>query len=243
MSIKFSTTAPSEVSKDALLITIATRGSKGKDGKETKAAHKPYYGVVPIPEPIAAAEDEFVKLAALAGLSAAYQAVIRSKLPTKLLASAKGAEQEVSVTLDDLKARLASDAAESKRLTKEAITEAWKVVVAGAYLKLCQLKGVASESELDDKLRRQVGAQLETRCTFLLSLAATTGVFMRTEAELVAAAEWLTPLAEKEAETSSGWVFANCLDKIVRRLTQLAEEREKEPEEEEEAEIDLSDIL
>lgn len=232
-----------EAKQGEIVVTIASRASKDASGKEKLAAHKPYYGIFAIPEVISAQQDELVKLAALAGLSSAYSKFARSKLPTKLLATACGAEQEITCSLEDLKAVLAAEAAEAKRITKEAITEAWKAVVSNALHKLCGLKGVQSESQLTDQVRRQVGAQLQKRLDWLLSLASTTGIQLRSEEEIIKAIEWIAPLAEKEAD-SAGWIFAACLDKCIKRLEVLqAKHEEPEEEQEEESEVSIDDLI
>jgi hypothetical protein len=91
-----------------LVIVRATRSVK-KDGKEVPAAFKPHYGKVSIPEAIAAETNELVKLAALAGLSAAYNKLVTSKLPTDLLATSGDAEQVVTISEADLIAALRSE--------------------------------------------------------------------------------------------------------------------------------------
>ena len=240
MKTIFTTTAQ-EPKQNEILVTIASRASKDSSGKEKPAAHKPYYGIFEIPEQIETQTDEIVKLAAIAGLSAAYSKFARSKLPTKLLASAGGAEQQIVCTLEDLRAALASEAAEARRITKEAINETWKVVAANAIHKLCQLKGVQSESALPDQLRRQVGAQLQKRQDWLLSLASTTGILLRSEQEITEALAWITPLAEKEA-AEGGWIFAACLDKCLKRL-EVLQAKEPEQEAEEEPEVSLDELI
>ena len=235
------TTAAQEPKANEILVTIASRASKDSSGKEKPAAHKPYYGIFQVPEQIAAQTDELVKLAAIAGLSSAYAKFAKSKLPTKLLASASGAEQTIVCSLDDLRSALASEAAEARRITKEEINNAWKAVAANALHKLCQLKGVASESQLPDQLRRQVGAQLQKRLDWLLSLASTTGILLRSEQEITEALAWITPLAEKEA-AEGGWIFAACLDKCLKRLEAL-QAKEPEQEAEEEPEVSLDELI
>ena len=237
------TTQAQEPKANEILVTIASRASKDASGKEKPAAHKPYYGVFEIPEQIAGQQDELVKLAAIAGLSAAYAKFAKSKLPTKLLASANGAEQTIACSLDDLRNALASEAAEARRITKEAINEAWKAVASAALHKLCQLKGVASESALPDQLRRQVGAQLQKRLDWLLSLASTTGIMLRSEQEITEALVWIAPLAEKEA-ADGGWIFAACLDKCIKRLEALQSKQEEQEQEAEEApEVSLDELI
>lgn len=236
------TTAAQEPKANEILVTIASRASKDANGKEKPAAHKPYYGIFEIPEQIAQQSDELVKLAAIAGLSSAYAKFARSKLPTKLLSAANGAEQTIACSLDDLRNALAAEAAESKRITKEAINEAWKIIVANALHNLCKLRGVQSESALPDQLRRQVGAQLQKRQDWLLSLASTTGILLRSEQEIAEALVWITPLAEKEA-TDGGWIFAACLDKCVKRLEVLQNKQEEQEEEELDSEVSLDDLI
>ena len=236
------TTKAQEPKQNEILVTIASRASKDASGKEKPAAHKPYYGVFEIPEQIASQQDELVKLAALAGLSAAYSKFAKSKLSTKLLSAANGAEQTIACSLDDLRAALASEASEARRITKEAINEAWKAVAASALHKLCALKGVASESQLPDQLRRQVGAQLQKRLDWLLSLASTTGILLRSEQEITEALVWITPLAEKEAG-EGGWIFAACLDKCCKRLDALQAKEQEQEEEEQEPEVSLDDLI
>jgi hypothetical protein len=92
--ITFSTKAVEATNANELIIVRATRSVK-KDGKEIPAAFKPHYGKVIIPEAIAAETNELVKLAALAGLSAAYNKLVTSKLLTDLLATSGDAEQVV----------------------------------------------------------------------------------------------------------------------------------------------------
>ena len=241
MKTIFTTTAQ-EPGNNQILVTIASRASKDANGKEKPAAHKPYYGVFEIPEQIAAQQDELVKLAAIAGLSIAYTKLAKTKLPTKLLSTANGAEQQIVSSLEDLRNALAAEAAESRRITKEAINEAWKAVAANALHNLCKLKGVQSESALPDQLRRQVGAQLQKRLDWLLSLASTTGILLRSEQEIAEALVWITPLAEKEA-TDGGWIFAACLDKCVKRLDAMQNKQEEEEEEELDSEVSLDDLI
>ena len=236
------TTKAQEPKSNEILVTIASRASKDSSGKEKPAAHKPYYGIFQVPEQIETQSDELVKLAAIAGLSAAYSKFAKSKLPTKLLASANGAEQTIACSLDDLRAALASEASEARRITKEEINNAWKVVAANALHNLCRLKGVESESALPDQLRRQVGAQLQKRLDWLLSLASTTGILLRSEQEITEALSWITPLAEKEA-ADGGWIFAACLDKCLKRLEALQAKQEEPEEEQEEPEVSLDELI
>ena len=222
----------------------STRSSK-KDGKEIPAAFKPLFAVVDIPAAVQNIEDEFIKLAALSGLQAAYQKAITQKLPTDLLKTANGADQTISITEAELKSILSSEAGDARRITKEAINEAWKIVVSAALHNLCKLRGVQSESQLPDNVRRQVGARLQKRADFLLSLASTTGVQMYSSEQLTSELEWLIALVEKEQSAADGsWIFAACLDKVSRRLERLAElaAEPEEPETDEEL-IDLDSIL
>lgn len=219
---KFST-KPVEVSPAQISIVLATRASKDAEGKEKPAAHVPYYAAIDLPAELTTISDEVLRLAAISGLSDAYQKAARAKLPVRLLANAGGAEQEVTITNDDLRAILAAEST-GQRITKEAVTEAWKIVVSTALHNLCKVKGVASESALPDIVRRQVGAQLQRRCDFLLSMASTTGLLSYSEEAITANLAWLATLAEQEAN-SGGWLFAACLDKASRRLEKLAADR------------------
>ena len=235
------TTKQPEIKSNEILLTRATRSSK-KDGKEIPAAFKPMFAVAEIPEAVQNIEDEFVKLAALSGLQAAYQKAVTQKLPTDLLKTAAGAAQTISITEAELKAILSSEAGDARRITKEQITEAWKVVVSNALHNLCKLRGVQHENHLPDNVRRQVGARLQKRADFLLSLASTTGVQLYSEEQLTSELEWLIALVEKEQQAADGsWIFSACLDKVSRRLEKLAEMR-TEAEEEQEEEEDLIDI-
>jgi len=217
------TTKSVEAGTNEILLTRATRSSK-KDGKEVPAAFKPMFAVVEIPAAITDITDEFIKLAALSGLQAAYQKAVATKLPTDLLRTANGAEQTISISEAELKSILSSEAGDARRITKEAINEAWKAVVSNALHNLCKLRGVASESELPDNVRRQVGARLQKRADFLLSLASTTGVQMYSAEQLTSELEWIIALVEKEQAASDGsWIFVACLDKVSRRLEKLAE--------------------
>lgn len=240
----FKTQQPAEIKSNEILLTRATRSSK-KDGKEVPAAFKPMFAVAEIPLAVQNIEDEFIKLAALSGLQAAYQKAITQKLPTDLLKSAAGAEQMISITEAELKAILSSEAGEARRITKEAITEAWKAVVANALHNLCRLRGVQHENHLPDNVRRQVGARLQKRADFLLSLASTTGVQMYSEEQLTSELEWLIALVEKEQQAADGsWIFSACLDKVSRRLEKLAEMRtSNEQEEEEEELVDIDSLI
>jgi len=237
------TTKSVEAGTNEIILTRATRASK-RDGKEIPAAFPAMYATVAIPEKLAGIQDEFVKLAALAGLQAAYQKVIAAKLPTDLLRTAGGAAQTICVSTEDLRSALAAEASEARRITKDAIAEAWKTVVSGALHNLCKQRGVSKESELPDQLRRQVGARLQKRADFLLSLASTTGVQLYSEEQLTAELEWLIVLAEREA-TEGGWIFAACMAKVVARLDKLREARESADTEEEEIDeaIDLDALF
>lgn len=237
------TTKSIEASANQILLSRATRASK-KDGKEVPAAFKPLFATVEIPFVVQNIADEFIKLAALNGIQQAYQKIITAKLPIDLLKTSNGADQIISIDEADLLSALKSEAGESRRITKEAINDAWKLVVSGALHNLCKLKNVSSESALPDNIRRQVGAQLQKRADFLLSMASTTGIQLRTEEELTSSLEWLIKLVENEAAEQNGqWVFSAILEKINARLEKLAE-RKLEPEiEEEDGDVDLADIF
>ena len=241
----FKTQQPQELKNNEILLTRATRSSK-KDGKEIPAAFKPMFAVAEIPPAVQSIEDEFIKLAALSGLQAAYQKAITQKLPTDLLKSAAGAEQTISITEAELKSILSSEAGEARRITKEAITEAWKIVVSNALHNLCKLRGVQHENHLPDNVRRQVGVKLQKRADFLLSLASTTGVQLYSEEQLTSELEWLIALVEKEQQAADGsWIFSACLDKVSRRLEKLAEMRASQEQEEEDQEelVDLDSLI
>ena len=233
-AITFKTVQPQEIKPNELLLNRSTRSSK-KDGKEIPAAFKPMFAVVEIPAAVQNIADEFIKLAALSGLQAAYQKAVSAKLPTDLLRTANGADQTISITEAELKSILSSEAGDARRITKEAINEAWKIVVSNALHNLCRLRGVQHENHLPDNVRRQVGARLQKRADFLLSLASTTGVQMYSSEQLTSELEWLITLVEKEQSAADGsWIFAACLDKVSRRLEKLAEiaAEAEEPEEE-----------
>lgn len=240
----FTTKQPAEIKSNEILLTRATRSSK-KDGKEIPAAFKPMFAVAEIPEAVQSIENEFIKLAALSGLQAAYQKAVSAKLPTDLLKTANGADQTVSITEQELKSILSSEAGDARRITKEAINEAWKAVVANALHNLCKLRNVQHENHLPDNVRRQVGARLQKRADFLLSLASTTGVQMYSEEQLTSELEWIIALVEKEQQAADGsWIFAACLDKVTRRLEKLAEMRaEAEAEQEDEELVDLDSLI
>ena len=244
-AITFKTVQPAEVKNNELLLNRSTRSSK-KDGKEIPAAFKPMYAVVEIPAAISSIQDEFIKLAALSGLQAAYQKAVSAKLPTDLLKTANGADQTISITEAELKSILSSEAGDARRITKEVISEAWKIVVSNALHNLCKLRGVQHENHLPDNVRRQVGARLQKRADFLLSLASTTGVQMYSAEQLTSELEWLITLVEKEQSAADGsWIFAACLDKVSRRLEKLAElaaEAEEEEENPDEA-IDVDALM
>ena len=244
-AITFKTVQPSEIKSNELLLNRSTRSSK-KDGKEIPAAFKPMFATVEVPFEIQNIANEFVKLAALSGLQAAYQKAVAAKLPTDLLKTANGADQTISITEAELKSILSSEAGDARRITKEAINEAWKIVVSNALHNLCRLKGVQHENHLPDNVRRQVGARLQKRADFLLSLASTTGVQMYSAEQLTSELEWIIALVEKEQSAADGsWIFAACLDKVSRRLEKLAEiaaEAEAEEEEADEA-IDVDALM
>ena len=242
----FTTQQPQELKGNEILLTRATRSSK-KDGKEIPAAFRPMYAAAEVPEAVASISDEFIKLAALSGLQAAYQKAVTAKLPTDLLKTANGAAQTISITEQELKAILSSEAGDARRITKEAITEAWKLVVSNALHNLCKLRGVQHENHLPDNVRRQVGARLQKRADFLLSLASTTGVQMYSEEQLTGELEWIIALVEKEqAQNDGSWIFAACLEKVTRRLEKLAEmraEAEAEAESDDEELVDLDSLI
>ena len=232
-----------EANSNQILLSRATRASK-KDGKEIPAAFKALFAVVEVPEAVSTIDNEFIKLAALNGVQAAYQKIITAKLPLDLLKTSNGAEQIISIDSDDLLSALKAEAGEARRITKEAINDAWKVVVAGALHNLCKLKNVSSESELPDNIRRQVGAQLQKRADFLLSMASTTGIQLRNEEELTSSLEWLIKLVENEAEQDNGqWVFSAILGKINARIEKLAEMRLEPEIEVEEVEVDVLELF
>ena len=239
------TTQQPEIKSNEILLTRATRSSK-KDGKEIPAAFRPMFAVAEIPEAVQNIEDEFIKLAALSGLQAAYQKAVAQKPPADLLKTANGAEQTICITEAELKSILSSEAGDARRITKEQITEAWKAVVANALHNLCKLRGVQSESQLPDNVRRQVGARLQKRADFLLSLASTTGVQLYSEEQLTQELEWLIALVEKEQQAADGsWIFSACLDKVSRRLEKLAEMRASQEQEESDEEelVDLDSLI
>ena len=237
------TTKQVEANSNQLLLSRATRASK-KDGKEVPAAFKSLFAVVEIPQTVAAINDEFIKLAALNGIQAAYQKIITAKLPLDLLKTSNGADQVISIDSDDLLSALKAESGEARRITKEAINDAWKIVVSGALHTLCKLKNVSSESELPDNIRRQVGAQLQKRADFLLSMASTTGIQLRTEEELTSSLEWLIKLVENEAAADNGqWIFSAILGKINARLERLAEMKLEPEIEVEEGDVDLIDLF
>ena len=239
-TITFKTVQPSEIKSNELLLNRSTRSSK-KDGKEIPAAFKPMFATVEIPFEVQNIANEFIKLAALSGLQAAYQKAVAAKLPTDLLRTANGADQTISITEAELKSILSSEAGDARRITKEAINEAWKIVVSSALHNLCRLKGVQHENHLPDNVRRQVGARLQKRADFLLSLASTTGVQMYSAEQLTSELEWLITLVEKEQSTADGsWIFAACLDKVSRRLERLAEIAAEAEAEEEDADENIN---
>lgn len=237
------TTKQVEANSNQLLLSRATRASK-KDGKEIPAAFKSLFAVVEIPQVVAAIDNEFIKLAALNGIQQAYQKIITTKLPLDLLKTSNGADQVISIDSDDLLSALKAESGEARRITKEAINDAWKLVVSGALHNLCKLKNVSSESELPDNIRRQVGAQLQKRADFLLSMASTTGIQLRTEEELTSSLEWLIKLVENEAAADNGqWIFSAILGKINLRLEKLAEMKLEPEVELEEGDVDLIDLF
>ena len=211
-----------ETEANELLLIRATRASK-KDGKEIPAAFVPHYGKVEIPEAIASEANELVKLAALAGLSAAYNKLLTAKLPTDLLASApKDAEQVVSISEADLIAALKSEAGNTQRLTKEAISAAWNAVQASALQKLLTLKHLSSEAQLPDNIRRQFSAQMLKRKDFALSFASTTGAKLHSEDALNSGLLWIVALVEADPDN---WIWSSILEKITSEVQRREDER------------------
>ena len=237
------TTKQVEANSNQLLLSRATRASK-KDGKEIPAAFKPLFAVVEIPYAIAAISDEFIKLAALNGVQAAYQKLIAAKLPLDLLKTSNGADQIISIDESDLLSALKSEAGESRRLTKELINGAWQAVQATALQKLCILKKVESEKFLPDSVRRQFSAAMLKRLDFALSFASTTGARLHSDEALNSALPWMISLVEAEA-SSDGWIFAAILEKITNETQRREDERNAAAEESEESEetVDLSELF
>ena len=238
-AIVFSTKSIEASNSNELIIVRATRSVK-KDGKEIPAAFKPHYGKVVIPEAIAAEANELVKLAALAGLSAAYNKLVTSKLPTDLLATAGDAEQIVTISEADLIATLRSEGS-AQRLTKEAISAAWNAVQAQAMQRLLKLKGLTDESKLPDNVRRQFSAQMLKRKDFALSFASTTGAKLHSEEALNSGLVWIVSLVEAD---SSNWVWSSILEKITTEIQRREDERNAAAElAEGESDLDLTALF
>jgi hypothetical protein len=218
--ITFSTKTLEATAANELIIVRATRSVK-KDGKEIPAAFKPHYGKVSIPEAIAAEANELVKLAALAGLSAAYNKLVTAKLPTDLLATAGEAEQIVTISEADLIAALRSEGS-TQRLTKEAISAAWNIVQAQAMQRLLKLKGMSEESQLPDNVRRQFSAQMLKRKDFALSFASTTGAKLHSEEALNSGLVWIVSLVEADPDN---WIWSSILEKITSEVQRREDER------------------
>ena len=218
--ITFSTKTLEATNANELVIIRATRSVK-KDGKEIPAAFKPHYGKVLIPEAIAAEANEHVKLAALAGLSAAYNKLVTNKLPTDLLATAGDAEQIVTISEADLIATLRSEGS-TQRLTKEAISAAWNIVQAQAMQRLLKLKGLTEESQLPDNVRRQFSAQMLKRKDFALSFASTTGAKLHSEEALNSGLPWVIALVEADPDN---WIWSSILEKITTEVQRREDER------------------
>lgn len=230
-----------EAGTNEILLSRATRASK-KDGKEIPAAFKPLFAVVEIPEAINSIPDEFIKLAALNGIQAAYAKVITAKLPADLLKTSNGAEQIISIDSSELLAALKAETGESRRLTKELINSAWIEIQATALQKLCVLKGVESEKFLPDSVRRQFSAAMLKRLDFALSFASTTGVKLHSDEVLNSSLPWMIALVESEAD-KGGWIFAAMLEKVTGEIQRREDERNKVAEEEDEEEVDLSELF
>lgn len=215
------TTKSLETEANELLLIRATRASK-RDGKEIPAAFAPHYGKVQIPEAIASEPNELVKLAALAGLSAAYNKLLTSKLPTDLLSNApKDAEQTVSISESDLIAALRADTS-AQRLTKDAISAAWNSVQATALQRLLTLKHLSSEAQLPDNVRRQFSAQMLKRKDFALSFASTTGAKLHAEEALNTGLIWIVALVEADP---ANWIWSSILEKITGEIQRREDER------------------
>ena len=237
------TTKQVEASANQILLSRATRASK-KDGKEIPAAFKPLFAVVEVPFEIANIANEFIKLAALNGVQAAYQKLIAAKLPLDLLKTSNGADQIISIDESDLLSVLKSEAGESRRLTKELINGAWQGIQATALQKLCILKKVEAEKFLPDSVRRQFSAAMLKRLDFALSFASTTGARLHSDEALNSALPWMISLVEAEA-SSDGWIFAAILEKITNEIQRRDDERNAAAEESEESEetVDLSELF
>ena len=237
------TTKSIEANSNQLLLSRATRASK-KDGKEVPAAFKPLFAVVEIPQAVATINDEFIKLAALNGVQAAYQKIITAKLPIDLLKTSNGADQIISIDESDLLSAL-KESGDSRRLTKELINGAWRAIQATALQKLCTLKKVEAEKFLPDSVRRQFSAAMVKRLDFALSFASTTGVKLQSDEALNSALPWMIALVEAEA-SSDGWIFTAILEKITNEIQRREDERNAAAEESEESEeetVDLSELF
>ena len=239
--ITFSTKTLEASNANELVIVRATRSVK-KDGKEVPAAFKPHYGKVLIPEAIATEANELVKLAALAGLSVAYNKLVTSKLPTDLLATApKDAEQVVSISEADLITALKSEAGSAQRLTKEAISAAWNAVQAKALQRLLKLKGMSEESQLSDNVRRQFSAQMLKRKDFALSFASTTGAKLHSEEALNSGLLWIVSLVEADPDN---WIWASILEKITTEVQRREDERNAAADlADDEADLDMTALF
>ena len=238
------TTKSIEANSNQLLLSRATRASK-RDGKEVPAAFKPLFATVEIPFVVQNIADEFIKLAALNGVQAAYQKVIAAKLPLDLLKTSNGADQIISIDESELLSALKSEAGESRRLTKELINGAWRAIQATALQKLCILKKVEAEKFLPDSVRRQFSAAMVKRLDFALSFASTTGVKLQSDEALNSALPWMIALVESEVSTD-GWIFTAILEKITNEIQRREDERNAAAEESEESEeetVDLSELF
>ena len=238
------TTKTVEAAANQILLSRATRASK-RDGKEVPAAFKPLFATVEIPFVVQNIADEFIKLAALNGVQAAYQKIITAKLPIDLLKTSNGADQIISIEEADLLSALKSEAGESRRLTKELINGAWQGIQATALQKLCILKEVESEKFLPDSVRRQFSAAMLKRLDFALSFASTTGARLHSDEALNSALPWMIALVEAEVSTD-GWIFAAILEKITNEIQRREDERNAaaaEESEESEETVDLSELF
>jgi hypothetical protein len=237
--ITFSTKAVEASNANELVIVRATRSVK-KDGKEVPAAFKPHYGKVSIPDAIAAEANELVKLAALAGLSAAYNKLVTSKLPTDLLATSGDAEQVVTISEADLISALRSEGS-TQRLTKEAISAAWNAIQAQALQRLLKLKGMSEESQLPDNVRRQFSAQMLKRKDFALSFASTTGAKLHSEEALNSGLPWIIALVEADPDN---WIWSSILEKITTEVQRREDERNAAAElVEDESDLDMTALF
>ena len=222
-TIKFTTKQPDTSNENEILLTRATRAST-KGGKEQAAAFEPRFGVVQIPELVQTLESEFLKLAALAGLKEAYKRLIAEKLPVDLLKSDGGAEQQISITDEEL-VQVLRGTESSARLTKELINAAWSAVQASALHKLLKLKDVRAEKDLPDNVRRQFSAQMLKRAEFCLSLASTTGVKLHSEDALTSALPWLIAATEQQQASEHGWIFTSMLEKVTGEIQRREDAR------------------